>query len=182
MRAYASGVSTAASFAPAPFSPPPSSRASVASAPTPGSRLPFPAADLQPRSVHMSGNQFALEEWTTEVREMVVPVRETTRAIVEQYDYDFPYHDVCYGTGWRFHHPDNLDENVLHLHTPKTNPLIDLQHAAFMRAAEVAWHKAHFIETDPTAAEHRWPPGARRVREPEQGSWLGQASLKEVMF
>jgi hypothetical protein len=95
----------------------------------------------------------------------IVSVKRTPQ--VERYDTSFPYHDVAYGCGWRYHFPDNLDEEVLKWPTHQHAPLMELRHSAFVSRTETEWHNAEFRESE-HGVHHRWPPGARRIKEPPQ--------------
>lgn len=81
---------------------------------------------------------------------------------------DFPYHDPAYGTGWRDHYPDEVDEhwlNEMSMHT-KT-PLQEL----FLRKEEENWRdlwEAAQLGTSEHGWRHRPLPFSRRVRDPEK--------------
>jgi len=95
----------------------------------------------------------------------IVSVKRTPQ--VDRYDTSFPYHDVAYGCGWRYHFPDNLDEEALKWPTDRHAPLMELRHSAFVSRTETEWHNAEFRESE-HGVHHRWPPGARRIKEPPQ--------------
>mmetsp|Transcript_104768 Transcript_104768/g.291773 ORF Transcript_104768/g.291773 Transcript_104768/m.291773 type:complete len:198 (+) Transcript_104768:91-684(+) len=137
---------------------------------------------LDPAKIRVLGGRLPSKgEWTSEVQLVTVPVTETTKPYVQEMDSAFPYHDVCFGCGWRYHHPDNLDEKVLGLRERKATHLAAMQHAAFVRASEEAWHAAHFRDTL-AGVHHRWPPSVRRVQEPDPAFVRAQGSVTEVML
>jgi len=101
----------------------------------------------------------------------IVSVKRSSQ--VQRYDSSFPYHDVAYGCGWRYHFPDNLDEEVLKWPSDPHAPLMELRHSAFVSRTETEWHNAEFRESE-HGVHHRWPPGTRRIKEPSRQADLFQ--------
>lgn len=115
------------------------------------------------------------------------------KQVVEKFDWDFPYHDFCYGTSWRYHHPDSLDEQLLgmDLGKHKLMPLEQLRHAAFMRMVEQQWAQEKLRTREGFGAAGgaagayqgagsggQW--GARRVREPPMLDASYQQPVQEI--
>lgn len=95
------------------------------------------------------------------------PVTHTFKQFAPHYDHDFPYHDPAFGSGWRFHYPDNLDEALLNMGTYKPTPLEDMRHAAYESQMKEEWINAHVAESQ-YGVRHRHLPFSRRVRLPER--------------
>merc|ERR1719271_1526680 len=49
--------------------------------------------------------------------------------------HDFPYHDPAYGTGWRYHRPDDVDEHSNEMSMYTKTPLQEL----LLRREEETW-------------------------------------------
>jgi len=95
------------------------------------------------------------------------PVTHTFKQYAPHYDHDFPYHDPAFGSGWRFHYPDNLDEAMLNMGTYKPTPLEEMRHAAYESQMKDEWINAHVAESQ-YGVRHRHLPFSRRVRLPER--------------
>jgi hypothetical protein len=82
-------------------------------------------------------------------------------------DYDFPYHDPAYGTGWRYHYPDDLDRDWRHNQMATKTPLQALLDHGEEEGWQDMWEEAHMA-----IHEHGWRhrplPFSRRVRDPEK--------------
>lgn len=96
----------------------------------------------------------------SELTEKITPVSSVKE------DFSFPYHDVAFGSNWRYHFPDNFDEEALQLQASTATPLMALRHAQFERNIEHAWVDAEHRHSGVGGYTSRWPPVARRVKEP----------------
>merc|ERR1712146_29659 len=84
-----------------------------------------------------------------------------------QWYHDFPYHDPAYGTGWRYHLPDDVDDHWLETPMNNMTPLQELYEKANSETWRDMWVDAHF-----GVSEHGWRhrplPFSRRVTDPEK--------------
>jgi len=93
-------------------------------------------------------------------------VNHTFKNFYQQEDHDFPYHDPAYGTGWRYHSPDDVDEHWNDMSMYTKTPLQEL----LLRREEETWRDV-WDEAHLGVSEHGWRhrplPFSRRVVDPE---------------
>mmetsp|Transcript_106116 Transcript_106116/g.269469 ORF Transcript_106116/g.269469 Transcript_106116/m.269469 type:complete len:231 (+) Transcript_106116:72-764(+) len=93
----------------------------------------------------------------------VVQVTQSTPQVRLESDTNFPHHDPTFGCTWRYHFPDNLDEQLLQMNTYKPTPLQQLRHEAYIKnTEEAAMHGRHMG----FGFSNHPPPRIRRVHEP----------------
>eukprot|EP00933_Yihiella_yeosuensis_P017682 TRINITY_DN14726_c0_g1_i3.p1 TRINITY_DN14726_c0_g1~~TRINITY_DN14726_c0_g1_i3.p1 ORF type:complete len:220 (-),score=30.98 TRINITY_DN14726_c0_g1_i3:116-775(-) len=97
----------------------------------------------------------------------------------------FPYHDPQRGFRWKGHADDAFDEQaLLEEDLDRPTPLMELRHAAYLKA-----HEDQFLYKSQAVASGyergKFPPVARRVREPAQGtvaSGYGSENPREILL
>mmetsp|Transcript_95046 Transcript_95046/g.268448 ORF Transcript_95046/g.268448 Transcript_95046/m.268448 type:complete len:234 (+) Transcript_95046:118-819(+) len=130
----------------------------------------FPSVPMQPNGPMMQGQAPLLMDEAETLS--VATSNTTTRSVAPpRTDSEFPYHDVFFGTSWRYHFPDSLDEQLLgsNLGGGRPTPLETLRHAAFMEAlrAKCRQDRSQNSGMGVIAARSsagQWGP--RRVQEP----------------
>lgn len=128
--------------------------------------LPSPPPQLPPRDVFVDR---PVEVPVEMPFDMVIPthVEHTFKSTVSVTDHDFPYHDATHGCGWRFHFPDNLDEQWTQTKVYKQTPFQELLHKRDEETWQDMWDNAYMGESHENGWYHRRPPFSRRVRDPE---------------
>lgn len=124
-------------------------------------------ASMQPRNVFVD-RPFPVPNPVLVPMMMPPPVTHTWKNCYGREDSDFPYHDPAYGTGWRYHYPDDLDEHWMNEMSMYTKT--PFQELLLRREEETwrdLWEDAHM-----GISEHGWRhrplPFSRRVRDPER--------------